>query len=206
MVARRRNAPAAGQGRIYLIAGIAVLVGLGGGLLIARHTTHAPKPPAVAAPPARPAVHAPPPLPKAPKPHGPAPGLPAATQFDFYTILPETHGNTGGLRRFARPPTPAHAAAAKAPAGQPSAPAHVIAGAFVLQAASFPDVADANRLRAELALRGLESYIEKVSISGRGTFYRVRLGPLAEGAVPHAQGILTRLGLRPILLREARGN
>ena len=188
-----------GAGRPWAIAGIALVIGLLVGLLVA-HRARKPAPARPAAAAAKPA-HAPLTVltpPPAPKPKGPAPGLPAATQFDFYTILPETRATT-------RPPAPRAAAGARAPSAPPSA-APIVKGRFILQAASFPDIADANRLRAELALRGLTSYIEKVSISGRGAFYRVRIGPLRRTAIPHARHVLARLNLKPILLREARGN
>ncbi|UEN99650.1 SPOR domain-containing protein [Acidiferrobacter thiooxydans] len=187
-----------------MAAGVALITGLLVGLLIAHHVRKAP--------PARPAVatkpvHAPITVltpPPAPKPKGPAPGLPAATQFDFYTILPEMHATARPLTRH----TQGAAAGAQAPPTNNAAPhaASIVKGRFILQAASFPDIADASRLRAELALRGLGSYIEKVSISGRGAFYRVRIGPLRRTAIAHARHILARLNLKPILLREARGN
>jgi len=47
---------------------------------------------------------------------------------------------------------------------------------YMLQAGSYPGFTEADKLRARLALRGLESHIEKTTIQGKG-FYRVRLGP-----------------------------
>ena len=188
-----------------MVAGIALITGLLVGLLIARHAAKpTPARPVVAAKPAHAplTVLTPPP---APKPKGPAPGLPAATQFDFYTILPEMHATA---RPSTRHTQAAATAGAQTPPAEHTAPraAPVVKGRFILQAASFPDIADASRLRAELALRGLGSYIEKVRISGRGAFYRVRIGPLRRTAIPHARHVLARLNLKPILLREARGN
>ena len=49
-------------------------------------------------------------------------------------------------------------------------------GSYVLQAGSFQEFADADRRKAELALLGLESSIQKVSIDKRNWF-RVRIGP-----------------------------
>ncbi len=203
---RRRRAARPGSAKPWVVGGVTLVVGLLLGLLIAHRAARHPKkarpaaPSAVARQPVT--VLAPPP---APKPKGPAPGLPAATQFDFYTILPELHGK---VRRPARPaqgtaPSATHEAPEKAAT---SGPVRIVPGRFILQAASFPDIADANRLRAELALRGLGSYIEKVSITGRGAFYRVRIGPLAQQAIGHARRVLAQLNLKPILLREARGN
>ena len=49
-------------------------------------------------------------------------------------------------------------------------------GTYVLQAGSFQEFSDADRRKAELALLGLESSIQKVSIDKRN-WYRVRIGP-----------------------------
>ncbi len=206
-MANRRSAPvtlSSGQ-KMLMVAGITLVVGLGLGALLYRlvHHPHHSRPHAAARRPQPATVLAPPPL---PKPKGPAPGLPAATQFDFYTILPEIHSKSERALRKT-PPSPQHVR--PAPTASPrsqGATARVIGGRFILQAASFPDVVGASRLRAELALRGLTSYIEKVSITGRGAFYRVRLGPLHKDALGHDRKILAQLGLTPILLREARGN
>jgi cell division protein FtsN len=52
-------------------------------------------------------------------------------------------------------------------------------GTYVLQAGSFAALADADRRRAELALLGLESRIQRVSIDDK-TFHRVRIGPVSD--------------------------
>lgn len=49
-------------------------------------------------------------------------------------------------------------------------------GNYVLQAGSFTDYGDADRRRAQLALQGIESRIQRVTIDDR-TFHRVRIGP-----------------------------
>jgi len=49
-------------------------------------------------------------------------------------------------------------------------------GLYVLQAGSFSLYADADRRRAELALHGIESQIQRVTIDER-TYHRVRIGP-----------------------------
>jgi len=50
------------------------------------------------------------------------------------------------------------------------------AGNYVLQAGSFTEFADADRRRAQLALQGIESRIQRVSIDDK-TYHRVRIGP-----------------------------
>lgn len=50
-------------------------------------------------------------------------------------------------------------------------------GIYVLQAGSFSEYADADRRRAQLALQGIESKIQRVTIDDR-TYHRVRIGPV----------------------------
>jgi cell division protein FtsN len=49
-------------------------------------------------------------------------------------------------------------------------------GTYVLQAGSFIEYADADRRRAQLALQGIESRIQRVTIDDK-TYHRVRIGP-----------------------------
>ncbi len=57
------------------------------------------------------------------------------------------------------------------------APQAIVApGEYVLQAGSFSRFEDADRRRAQLALRGVESTIQRVSIDDQ-TYHRVRIGP-----------------------------
>jgi len=51
-------------------------------------------------------------------------------------------------------------------------------GTYVLQAGSFAELADADRRRAELALLGIESRVQRVTIDDR-TWHRVRIGPMS---------------------------
>lgn len=50
-------------------------------------------------------------------------------------------------------------------------------GIYVLQAGSFTEHTDADRRRAELAMQGIESRIQRVSIDDK-TYHRVRIGPI----------------------------
>ena len=49
-------------------------------------------------------------------------------------------------------------------------------GIYVLQAGSFTEYGDADRRRAQLALQGIESRIQRVTIDEK-TYHRVRIGP-----------------------------
>ena len=52
-------------------------------------------------------------------------------------------------------------------------------GIYVLQAGSFTAYADADRRRAELALQGISSTIQRVTIDDK-TYHRVRIGPIED--------------------------
>lgn len=54
------------------------------------------------------------------------------------------------------------------------------AGVYVLQAGSFRKADDADRLRAQLALLGVESRIQMVTIDDADTWHRVRIGPISD--------------------------
>lgn len=104
------------------------------------------------------------------------------THFDFYTILP-------GLEfiipeREVVEPKPDKTAATP------------LADVYVLQAGSFKNLSQADRLRAELGLLGVESSIRTVTIKGNETWHRVRIGPLQDRA--HLARIRTRLSRNKI--------
>lgn len=74
-------------------------------------------------------------------------------------------------------------------------------GTYVLQAGSFLTEADAEAQRARLALIGIESRIQRVSIDDR-RFHRVRIGPIED--VDNLNQIRTRLagaGIESIVMR-----
>jgi cell division protein FtsN len=51
---------------------------------------------------------------------------------------------------------------------------------FILQAGSFQNPADADNLKARLALLGVEAGVEPVNLAEKGTWYRVRIGPYSK--------------------------
>jgi cell division protein FtsN len=52
-------------------------------------------------------------------------------------------------------------------------------GAYVLQAGSYRKIEDADRVRAQLALQGIESNVQRVAIDN-DTWHRVRIGPISD--------------------------
>jgi cell division protein FtsN len=88
-------------------------------------------------------------------------------RFNFYTILPELEVMIP--EDEIRPPPSAPASGTSNPQGKDKR--------YILQAGSFQNPHDAEKLKASLALLGLEANINKVSINNRD-WHRVRIGPL----------------------------
>jgi cell division protein FtsN len=84
-------------------------------------------------------------------------------RFDFYKILPGKE----------EPVTEKQVRDAAKAAEKPGAPKE----SYVIQAGAFQNPADADNLKAKLALMGLEANIEPTTLKDQGTWYRVRLGP-----------------------------
>ena len=87
-------------------------------------------------------------------------------RFDFYRILP-------GQEEPVTEQQIKQAAQAAAKSGAQSK------DAYFLQAGAFQNPADADNLKAKLALLGLESSVEPTNLPDKGVWYRVRLGPYA---------------------------
>lgn len=85
-------------------------------------------------------------------------------RFTFYELLPS--------EEVVVPRGDKEAAKAPAAAGDGST--------YVIQVASYRDREEADKQKASLALLGIESRIETVTIDGAETFYRVRVGPLKD--------------------------
>lgn len=86
-------------------------------------------------------------------------------RFEFYKVL--TDKQDGSLPAQQAAPSPQATATAKPSAGQ----------GYYLQAGSFPNESDADKVKARLALLGLEASVQSVTIPSKGVWHRVRLGP-----------------------------
>jgi cell division protein FtsN len=73
---------------------------------------------------------------------------------------------------------------------------------YVLQAGSFRKLAQADRLKAELALIGMPAQIQTVSIEGGNKWHRVRVGPFTNlQALNEARAELQSNGLKVMVLK-----
>jgi cell division protein FtsN len=117
-----------------------------------------------------------------PHPAAPAPASPeAAPSFDFYKVLP---GDAQGeLPHSAAPATPAIR--------------------YFLQAGAFQNASDADNLKAQLAMLGLEAVIQTSEVTDKGVFHRVRVGPFrALDEVNRTRSLLTQNNIQATLVKE----
>jgi cell division protein FtsN len=98
-----------------------------------------------------------------PAPAEPETPVEAPDRFEFYDSLPQ-----------AEVPI---AEDGKSPPAGVSLPPVVVAGTYVVQAGAFPEFADADAVKARLALLGIVAEIQSAEADGR-RFHRVRIGPI----------------------------
>lgn len=88
-----------------------------------------------------------------------------ADRYDFYEMLPNFEVVVPEREAAVRRDTPA------APVER--------AGSYVLQVGSYRRFEEADRVRAQLALQGIESKVQRVSVDN-DTWHRVRVGPITD--------------------------
>lgn len=139
----------------------------------------------------------PPPVAAIPKVERPAPERPS---FQFPDLLRETEVE---IRKEEPLPPPAPRPEPPKPpeptgpeqARIPEPPAAATPGTYLLQVASFKSAADAERMKANLALKGVTSRVQSAKIKNGQTWYRVLTGPYSsKAAMQSAQTELKRGG------------
>ena len=95
-----------------------------------------------------------------------APAASTAPHYDFYKMLPSFQVVIPGQDKEVKSGSPA------TPVSQP--------GSYILQVGSFPNFADADKMKATLALQGIESSIQQVQVNNGTTWNRVRIGPIKD--------------------------
>lgn len=124
---------------------------------------------------------------------------PPKPKFDFYNLLPEMEVIVPDDELDPVEPEPL--ARHQAPATTSPPPANKGSGRYLVQVASFRKAAEAERLKAQLALLGFEAHVQRGRGSD-GTWHRVRTGPFASVAeVKKAQSQLAGHGLKGYVVR-----
>lgn len=150
---------------------------------------------------------------------------PEERQFDFFSMLPEEEvvvpaeepaepialpppatTNEAPATPAAAQPTPKPAAQSNktAAATAPSSAGRVTAPtgrAYLLQLGSFRSPDDAERLKAQLALKGIQTNIQTVTIDNGQTYHRVRTASVDKSEAQSLSATLERDGQESIMIR-----
>lgn len=137
---------------------------------------------------------------------------PRMPTFEFYTLLPESEVIAPKVEDV--PSTPATTAvadvvednaptrAATKTASAPSPAPSESKSSYMLQAASFKEVADAKRLAGRLQDFGLLAKITEVKAQGNQTWHRVQVGPYQDTReLNRAQDLMMTQGIEPLMIK-----
>ena len=118
-------------------------------------------------------------------------------RFEFYGILEGKQPATPGA---AAPAAPVPGAVVTPGIEiKPAAPTEV----FFLQVGAFQKAADADNLKAKLALTGLEAGVQEVSIPEKGIMHRVRVGPFRDpDEMNRARTLLSQSGVQGTVIKQ----
>jgi len=123
----------------------------------------------------------------APPPRTARPPAPAEKRFEFYEMLPNSEVLVPGEDRDVRRDL------GRAPVAVP--------GVYVLQAGAFGSFAEADRLKARLALLGISSQIQKITVDER-QYHRVRIGPITDlGELNRTRARLQEAKIEALVIR-----
>ena len=107
-------------------------------------------------------------------------------RFDFYTILPGSEEAVTDTQ---------------IKAAQQASPGKV-KDTYFLQVGSFQNEADADNLKAKLALLGVEAAIQTATIPEKGIWHRVRVGPYSTlDDLNRSRATLAQNGMTPTLIK-----
>jgi cell division protein FtsN len=133
-----------------------------------------------------------------------------AGRFEFYDLL---EGKKPAASGTAAPGTAAPGTAIPATDEPKSAPGATVAPAgeakpapvtvFFLQVGAFQKAADADNLKAKLALTGLEASVQEVTIPDKGVMHRVRVGPFRNpDEMNRARTLLSQSGVQGTVIKQ----
>ncbi|MFZ0257667.1 MAG: SPOR domain-containing protein [Gammaproteobacteria bacterium] len=121
---------------------------------------------------------------------------PVKPRFEFYTILPEREVQVAEEEMTSSP----HSNTTETKVTPNRSTNHTV---YVLQVGSFRRHQDADRLKAELALIGLQADIQVVSLGDEDTWHRVRLGPYKDlRTLDETRDRLSEHNMQSIVLKQ----
>lgn len=124
-------------------------------------------------------------------------------RFEFYDILegkqPATPAPGTAAPRVAPPGVAPPAGGVVAPPAEAKSGSTTV---YFLQVGAFQKAADADNLKAKLALTGLEASVQEVSIPEKGTMHRVRVGPFRNpDEMNQARVLLSQNGVQGTVIK-----
>ncbi len=147
---------------------------------------------------------------------------PKKPQYDFYSVLSEKEvripdAEISAQARAEQQQKQQQVAQQQAPANVPNAVSQNITAApaaalpqpgagsgYLLQVGAFPNAADAETLKAKLALQGFVANVQSVNVGGQ-LYHRVRLGPFRSATeLESTKQRLAGAGINAIALKEGR--
>lgn len=181
--ARNRSKRSSGSGSSLLVGIlIGLLLGLGIALAVAIYLNKVPSPFLSRGKSAETAAPKPEILKPVPLPSGRSEEKP---RFDFYSILP---GNDNSATKPPQEP----------PRGAPAQ----VKETFYLQAGAFQSPAEADNMKARLAMLGIEAAVQSNASTDRGTLHRVRIGPFERvEEVNRTRATLKQNGIETTLIK-----
>ncbi len=130
-----------------------------------------------------------------------------STNYDFFTVLPEIEVVVTNEDEPAKSPPKAATEPTNdsSTSGSEADAVRQSISSYMLQAGSYNREVDAERQKANLGLLGLTSAIQKVTIQGRGDFFRVRLGPFPDhSTMVEADQRLQQEGIKALRLKISK--
>lgn len=159
---------------------------------------------------------------------------PSKPRFDFYTILPEMEvvipeeelsskspprafkpaekpaatavdENKSNTTRTTKPAGTTAAVSPQTPMRPEPKPPTSSSGNYFLLSGSFSTADQADHLKAQLALLGLDASIQKLTVNKQNTIHRVRVGPFRDYAsLNKARAVLRQHGIQgtPVMIRK----
>ncbi len=135
------------------------------------------------------------------------PAHPDNPRFEFYQILPGEKDAAGKkpaeavAPKESSPPKEVVKEAPKEPAKE-VAPTKTLNETLFLQAGAFQSETEAENLKAKIAFSGFEASVKPVNVAGKGTLYRVRLGPYkSQDEVNRIKGVLSQNGISAAVVK-----
>jgi cell division protein FtsN len=125
---------------------------------------------------------------------------PTERRFEFYGILEGKQPGTPGTAAPAVTTAPATPGVTITPAVDvKTGPVEIL----FLQIGAFQKAADADNLKAKLALTGLDASVQEVSIPEKGTMHRVRVGPFRDPEeMNRARALLSQTGVQGTVIKQ----